>query len=148
MQARLTVDEIAYAEKMIANLERGSRQWWMRWVSVAIVVMLVGAMALHFTMVASMLDMENPLRHGDEEAVTWGAMKGYVGVELVRLRGLGMLYFGAVVSAGVCVTMVVTSVVQWNYHVRYGLLAKLLQAALARERIEMEETPGEAPAEE
>ena len=144
MPVRLTLDEAAYTDQMIANLAGNARRGAMpRWVMLAVSLLMLGFagcfLAIHFWVTTS----EAPTFFDWEEQADARMVKLYVDFAANRCNAATTSLVIAFSLVMVAAQNLATTLLGLRRHLRDGLTAKLLRAFLEKEGVEIVEHPSD-----
>jgi hypothetical protein len=131
---KLTPSEIELADKLIAGLEKRSHLWKrVRWL-----ILLVGIACVILAILVcwhldhmSIQNLEDWVIEGED--LRGERIKTYVELKIFFLRKTFTIFVQAVVMVGAGGLLLVTSLMNWNRHLRDALVAKVLRAKLESE---------------
>ena len=124
----LNPDEIKYVERYILRLEKDGRHWkWMRWGGLFIAVLAWGSAAYNYLKVTEIINLVN------SSLMPTGTNADLKGIELFvegristpRLEFVTLL--GAALKTIFGAVFFVYCLVNWNRHIKSGLIAKALR---------------------
>jgi len=124
----LNPDEIKYIERHILRLEKDSRHWkWMRWGGLFIAVLAWGSAIYEYLKVTEIISLVN------SSFMPTGTNADLKGIELFVDQRIANLRLEFVTLLGVTLKIIfgaiffVYCLVNWNRHIKSGLIAKTLQ---------------------
>jgi hypothetical protein len=134
----LKPDEIKYIERYIRRLEKDSRHWrWMRWAMLITAIFLLGAAAYSYFKLDQILgriqDLDASLFSTFGRNIDSRAIESFVEGRISYLRFEFIALIRTTIQAILGGIWFVYSLVNWNRHIRSGLIAKALREFILKQ---------------
>ncbi len=130
----ITPNQIKYAEKYIARLEKDTRQWpWMRWTMFIASTLILGISTYNFIRLANLTESISAVFSLPRSNFDPKEVELYVTGHMtnLRLQIFGILRIG--LQAVVGAVWLIYSLLNWNRHLKSALIAKALRRLLLEE---------------
>ena len=128
----LKPNEINYIKRYIRRLEKDSQHWkWMRWAMLITAIFLLGAAAYSYFKLDQILgniqDLNNSLFSTFGRNLDSKTIETFLETRISYLRLEFMVLIRITIQVILGVTWLAYSLVNWNRHIRSGLIVKALR---------------------
>jgi hypothetical protein len=125
----LTPDEIKYAERLIRRLEKDSRHWkWMRWAMLITSLLIWGSATYSYFKLGEIQELVTPILLSSLGSnVDSRTIELFVDGRILSLRLEFIVLLRITVQAIFGIFWFIYCLVNWNRHIKSGLIAKALR---------------------